>query len=305
MKQPLKLLEDSSVTYLYNLAQNKGPVPENYLVLDLHLEQIQRAMQTIPGFASAWPAIREHILPIEGISPGLLKSLLLFGRGEASAQQLRSSALAFTSSRAAQDLRWGAYLCQTPVFAAWRQREHLLKAMVSELLEQREWTDVLYWQCGQAEDLRSLYDELDPWRVRTLAIEPERNLLQQARKICRHYGDDLRFRSCMEYVLEQKGMFDLIWVPWCLEWQNTVMLETQLRPLLERISPGGRLVFFHIHRERRYQAVMDVLGRPGFQPPELSDSHSMMQVMLGRSSDFNLSTRREEYNWLLVAERSL
>ncbi len=308
----VSLFQDPSIAYLSRLIRRKGPSPAHYLPLDLHLEQIQCLLQSGLSSAAQWPLLKRELFAGLGDHRSLLHALQAFGQAEISPAHLTYFVLAAQSPTTAgngaanvpKEVRqWNNYLLQTPVFQAWRNRATRLRRLVQAGLQTRETFRLLYLNCGCGMDVLQLYQDLDPWRLETLVIEPsdaDRGVLTW---LCSPYSDDLRISNGSDGALRRIRGVDLIWAPWFLEWHNPVLVQERLRPLLPLLRPGGSMVLHHLQRDAPSQAALDVLGRPGYSPPELSETTSMMQLLLGAERGLSLQVRRSGSDWILVGRR--
>ncbi|CAN5410706.1 hypothetical protein BH10BAC2_BH10BAC2_42050 [soil metagenome] len=156
--------------------------------------------------------------------------------------------------------KWDQYSMANPAAEAVRNRKEFFKTLIHTKLQQRESIELLNIASGPARDLKEIYDDIDPQRLKTTCIEIDERAIEYAKKTCMNYLESIKFINQNIFKFQTDRKFDIIWSAGLFDYFNDKTFIQLLKQLMGNLKETGEICIGNFSKNNPGQVYMEVFG---------------------------------------------
>ncbi len=156
--------------------------------------------------------------------------------------------------------KWDQYSIANPAAEAVRNRKQFFKTLIHTKLQQQKSIELLNIASGPARDLKEIYDDIDPNRLKTICIEIDERAIEYAKKTCNSYSDSIKFINQNIFKFQTDKKFDLIWSAGLFDYFNDKTFIQLLKQLQGNLNETGELCIGNFSKNNPGRVYMEVFG---------------------------------------------
>jgi SAM-dependent methyltransferase len=156
--------------------------------------------------------------------------------------------------------KWDHYALENPAAEAVRNRKQFFKSMIFEKLQKQQHIELLNIASGPARDLKEVYDEIDPSRLKTTCIDIDDRAISYAKRICHRYKDSIKFINQNIFKFQTDQQFDLIWSAGLFDYFNDKTFVQLLKRLEVNLKDAGEMCIGNFSKCNPGRVFMELFG---------------------------------------------
>ena len=160
----------------------------------------------------------------------------------------------------AKYFKWDQYSMANPAAQAVRNRKQFFKTLIHKKFREQKNIELLNIASGPASDLKEIYDDIDPQRLKTTCIEIDERAIEYAKSTCSNYAESIQFINQNIFKFHTDKKFDLIWSAGLFDYFNDKTFVQLLRQLLGNLKESGEICIGNFSKNNPGRVYMEIFG---------------------------------------------